>query len=131
MQPPASDGQRSLSAATRISREVVRALHGKTGRGATSARTTIGRDHVMVMLEETLTTQERTLIDGGHGDHVLDGRHAIQQMIREETIAFVERTMNREVIGFMSANHLDPDLAVEVFVLDPASRTEGEQPSEG
>ena len=25
----------------------------------------------------------------------------------------------RKVIGFMSDNHIDPDLAVEVFVLEP------------
>jgi hypothetical protein len=28
-------------------------------------------------------------------------------------------TTFRKVIGFMSDNHIDPDLAVEVFVLEP------------
>jgi uncharacterized protein YbcI len=27
--------------------------------------------------------------------------------------------MGRKVVGFMSDNHIDPDLAVEVFVLEP------------
>jgi uncharacterized protein YbcI len=31
----------------------------------------------------------------------------------------VERLSGRKVIGFMSDNHIDPDLAVEVFVLEP------------
>jgi uncharacterized protein YbcI len=31
----------------------------------------------------------------------------------------IEELTGRKVIGFMSDNHLDPDLAVEVFVLEP------------
>jgi hypothetical protein len=36
----------------------------------------------------------------------------------------IEQLTGRRVIGCMSDNHIDPDLAVEVFVLEPiASRT--------
>jgi len=31
----------------------------------------------------------------------------------------IEELTGRKVIGFMSDNHIDPDLAVEVFVLQP------------
>ena len=31
----------------------------------------------------------------------------------------IEQLTGRKVIGFMSDNHIDPDLAVEVFVLEP------------
>ncbi len=46
----------------------------------------------------------------------------------EAMTTVVEGALGREVIAFMSANHLDPDLAVEVFVLQaaderPESRT--------
>ena len=40
--------------------------------------------------------------------------------MREDLIAIVERHLGRKVIAFMSQNHIDPDLAVEVFVLEPA-----------
>jgi hypothetical protein len=33
-------------------------------------------------------------------------------------IKLIEATLERRVVGFMSANHFDPDLAAEVFVLD-------------
>jgi len=33
----------------------------------------------------------------------------------------VERHLGRKVIAFMSQNHIDPDLAVEVFVLESAA----------
>jgi hypothetical protein len=34
----------------------------------------------------------------------------------------VERELNRKVIAFMSQNHIDPDLAIEVFVLEPGDK---------
>jgi uncharacterized protein YbcI len=36
----------------------------------------------------------------------------------------IERLTGRKVIGFMSDNHIDPDLAVEVFVLEPLPKEE-------
>jgi hypothetical protein len=40
--------------------------------------------------------------------------------MRDDLIAIVGRHLERTVIAFMSQNHIDPDLAVEVFVLEPA-----------
>ena len=40
--------------------------------------------------------------------------------MREDLVAVVERQLDRKVIAFMSQNHIDPDLAVEVFVLEPS-----------
>ena len=31
----------------------------------------------------------------------------------------MEETLHRKVLAFLSANHLDPDIAAELFVLDP------------
>ncbi len=39
--------------------------------------------------------------------------------MRDDLIALVERQLDRKVIAFMSQNHIAPDLAVEVFVLEP------------
>jgi hypothetical protein len=40
--------------------------------------------------------------------------------MRNDLVEIVERELDRKVIAFMSQNHIDPDLAVEVFVLQPA-----------
>jgi flavorubredoxin len=40
-------------------------------------------------------------------------------VMRDELVKAVEDTLDRKVIAFMSQNHIDPDLAVEVFVLEP------------
>ena len=41
-------------------------------------------------------------------------------VMRDGLIEIVEGKLDRKVVAFMSQNHIDPDLAVEVFVLEPA-----------
>ena len=115
--------------AVAISREMVSLMRRISGRGPTRARTTIGRDHVLVMFENSLTEGERTLVDEGHLDDVAAVRRAYQEVMDPTARALVERITGREVTRFMSANHLDaPDAAAEVFVLAPDGNNE--QPRE-
>lgn len=105
--------------AAEISRTVVRALSETTGRGPTKAKTTIGENGVFVVLQDTLTHGERTLNDAGEGKVVLDLRRRWQAIMQADVSREIEELTGRKVIGFMSDNHIDPDLAVEVFVLEP------------
>ncbi len=105
--------------AARISNTVVRALARTTGRGPTKAKTTLGDNGIFVVLQDSLTRGEQNLTDAGEGDAVLDLRRRWQRIMRDELSLEVEALTGRKVIGFMSDNHLDPDLAVEVFVLEP------------
>ena len=108
--------------AARISTTVVRALARTTGRGPTKAKTTLGDDGVFVVLQDSLTRGEQTLADAGEGDAVLDLRRRWQRVMQAEVSREVERLTGRTVIGFMSDNHIDPDIAVEVFILEPLPR---------
>ena len=65
-----------------------------------------------------MTKAERNLATHGKEDFVLQMRHAFQETMSEELTAAVEALTGRKVVAFMSANHVDPDLAAEVFVLD-------------
>jgi hypothetical protein len=38
--------------------------------------------------------------------------------MRDDLVAIVERCTGRTVAAFMSANHFNPDLAAEIFVLE-------------
>src|SRR4051794_39947286 len=107
------------SSQRRFSSTVVRALARTTGRGPTKARTTLGENGVFVVLQDPLTVGEQTLADAGEGAAVLDLRRRWQRVMQAEISREVERLTGRKVIGFMSDNHIDPDLAVEVFVLEP------------
>lgn len=110
---------RSGSAAADISRGAVQLLREYTGRGPTRARTEISQDSVMVVLADTLSKGERRLAANGKGDHVLRTRHEFQLVMRDELVALVEGALGRRVIAFMSDNHIDPDMAVEIFILEP------------
>jgi uncharacterized protein YbcI len=107
------------AAAVAVSNRAVHLVREYTGRGPTQARTTIDRDHVLVVMRDGLTQNERTLADHGYGQLVLDSRSAVQEIIRGELVAFVEEQFGRKVIGFMSANQIEPDMAGEVFILAP------------
>jgi uncharacterized protein YbcI len=105
--------------AAAISNTVVKALARTTGRGPTQAKTTFGDNGVFVVLQDSLTVGEQTLTDAGQGQAVLDLRRRWQAIMEADVSREIEELTGRKVIGFMSDNHIDPDLAVEVFVLEP------------
>ena len=110
---------------TAISNMIVRMLREYTGRGPTKARTTIRDNVVLIMLEHTLTKGEQVLVQKGRGDNVLLLRHEYQEAMREESSAKIAELTGRNVTAMMSANHLDPDLAAEIYVLDGAPDQNG------
>ena len=121
-EPNRRDGE--IAAA--ISNSVVQTLSRTTGRGPTKAKATIGTNAVFVVLQDTLTIGERTLADAGEENAVLDLRRRWQRVMRSEMSSEIEELTGREVVGFMSDNHIDPDLAVEVFILEPLPESGGE-----
>jgi uncharacterized protein YbcI len=102
-----------------ISRAIVRQLADSTGRGPTKSRTTIDRDLIVVVLQNTLTAGERYLAESGRSAQVLDMRAAYQEAMSSACITAIEGLTDRTVTAFMSANHIDPDIAAEIFILKP------------
>jgi uncharacterized protein YbcI len=115
-----TDRPSTNSPSATISTTAVQLLHEYTGRGPTQAKTTITDDLVTIVLADTLTRGERALVEAGRSDQVLDLRHEFQGLMRERLIELVESQVERKVLAFTSQNHIDPDLAIEVFVLAPA-----------
>jgi uncharacterized protein YbcI len=101
-----------------LSNAIVGFLRDYTGRGPMKARTSIRDNVVLVMLEQTLTKGEQVLVEKGRTAQVLALRHEYQEAMREESSLKVAELTGRNVIAFMSANHVDPDLASEIYVLD-------------
>jgi uncharacterized protein YbcI len=107
------------SVAADISNAVVRLLSEYTGRGPTKARTHINEDLITVVLRDTLTKGERSLVAAGKSEVVMTTRVAYQQAMKTDLVAAVERCSDRKVAAFLSENHIDPDIAIESFVLEP------------
>jgi uncharacterized protein YbcI len=89
-------------------------------RGPTTARTTLGQDSIFVVVQDTLTKGERVLVDAGDASVVLRMREAWRRAMHDSLNQDIERLTGRTVIGFMSSNNIEPDVGVEVFILEPS-----------
>ncbi len=111
-------------AAAAISNAIAGLHRTHYGRGPTRTRTVMGSDYVICFLEDVYTPVERTLIDAGRFDTVRETRIAFQDTMREAFSAAVEEAVGRKVIGFLSQVHVNPDLSIETFILEPDSTPE-------
>jgi uncharacterized protein YbcI len=118
---------RDRSPAAQISTLVVQLVRSYTGRGPTKAWTSIDGDLVSVVLRDTLTRGEQSLVADDRAQFVLDVRKAYQATMRTDLVTAVESVTGRKVIAFMSDNHIDPDIAIESFVLEPLDQQEDAQ----
>jgi uncharacterized protein YbcI len=105
--------------ASSVSNAITRMHREHYGRGATTARTIIQRNYVVCFLEDIYTPVERTLIEAGRLEAVRETRNLFQDAMGPRFIEAVEKAMGRKVIAFMSQVCFDPDMAAEVFVLEP------------
>ena len=98
------------------------------GRGPTKARAYVRDNLVVVVLGDALTKAERSLVADGKAERVRQLRQDFQHTMKPDLVEAVERIVGRKVIAFMSDNHIDPDLACEVFVLEPDGEHEAVHP---
>jgi uncharacterized protein YbcI len=105
--------------AAAISNRVVRVLSDYTGRGPTRARTFLNDDLITVLVQDTLTKGERSLVQDGKAELVMTMRREFQDTMADELVAGVQELTGREVVAFFSASHIDPDAALESFLMAP------------
>jgi uncharacterized protein YbcI len=102
-------------------------LHSRYyGKGPTKAKTHLVNDTVVCILRGGFTTVERTLLDTGELESVYQMRRSFQQAMEDDFRRIVEESTGRKTIAYMSSIHVNPDLAVEIFMLEPQ-----EEPSMG
>jgi uncharacterized protein YbcI len=100
------------------------------GRGADRIRTTINVDHAVTVLEDCFTTVERRMIAQGEFLKVRDTRVLFQDWMGPTFIEAVEDATGRKVRAFFSQVGHDPDMAVELFLLEPATEMAPESETE-
>jgi uncharacterized protein YbcI len=89
------------------------------GRGPTKASAFYRDDMIVVVLRDAMTKAERSLLAAGQADAVQRMRRAFQDAMRLYLRSAIERLTGSKVRAFMSASNLEPDLAVEIFMVDP------------
>jgi uncharacterized protein YbcI len=73
----------------------------------------------MIVMRDSLLKPEHSLLANGQKHAVMDMRRRFQGAMRDDLIAAVTEHTGRAVDAFLSDNTVDPDIAVEVFILEP------------
>lgn len=108
-----------------ISNGMVRLYKDALGRGPRRARTSYaGPDSLLVVLEQTLTTAELTLVALGEHRRLHEGRMIIQSALESRARGIVEEVLQRRTVAF--ATGLDPrrDIAALFFTLAPRAESQ-------
>jgi uncharacterized protein YbcI len=101
----------------RISKEIVRLQSEYYGKGPTKAKTYIVDDLVVVVLEESFTRAEKTLVERGEREAIQQIRRRFQQQMADSFIGIVEQATGRRVRAFLSETDIGQDVSVETFLL--------------
>ena len=88
------------------------------GRGPKSASTLHHGNVVVTLMRDVMTPAEKTLIKEGNAAAVTNMRHLLQTALQTDFSEAIERLTGHGVVAFISGNHVDPDMAAEVFILD-------------
>lgn len=105
--------------AAAISKMAVHVVREHVGRGPSRTRTYLRDDLAVVLMRDTFTTAERTLLERGQEDLVLRGREALSAAMCDDLSLGVEALTGRAVLACMSDHDVGHDLAATVFVLGP------------
>jgi uncharacterized protein YbcI len=116
-----SEGQRLAD----ISNAIVKIFSEYYGRGPTKAKTYAFDDYVLCVLEDILTTVERTLVENGQEDLVRAVRLRFQETVADQFKSAVAEAMGRPVIAYHSQVTFHPSVGFELFVLGDSSGDDG------
>ena len=100
-----------------ISKEIVRLQAEYYGKGPTKAKTYIVDDLVVVVLEESFTRAEKTLVQRGEREAIQHIRRRFQQAMADSFTSIVEQATGRRVRAFLSETNIEQDVSVETFLL--------------
>ncbi len=117
--------------ATAVGNAITKLHREYYGRGATTTRTLYQRNFVIAFLEDIYTPLERTLIDAGQHEDVRHTRPVFQDAMGRRFSDAVEEITGRKVVQFMSQDSFDPDMAAEIFVLQPGTGVDIAPESDG
>jgi uncharacterized protein YbcI len=101
-----------------VSNAVVGILSECYGRGPTKAKSYAFDNFILCVLEDFLTTVERTLVDRGEEELVRSVRLAFQESVSNRFKDAVAEAVERNVVAYHSQVTFDPPMGFEIFVLE-------------
>jgi uncharacterized protein YbcI len=88
----------------------------------------IGGEMIVCVLGGVYTDVEKTMIELQRTVIVQETRSAFQMAMQHKFVSVVLALSGREVLAFMSNQHVGPDLEIEIFLLKPSVRPEDRLP---
>ncbi len=101
-----------------ITNRIVTMMREHYGRGPIKAKTYVLDNLITCVLSDGFTAIEKTMMAGGEPDRVLEMRRDFQRMMKVRYSDMIEELTGRKVLAFLSQAHVEPDLTVEMFLLD-------------
>jgi uncharacterized protein YbcI len=101
-----------------ITNRIVSLTREHYGRGPIKTKTYILDNLIVCVLSDGFTAIERTMMDGGEAERVLEMRRDFQRMMKNRYGKMIEELTGRKVLAFLSQVHVEPDLTIEMFLMD-------------
>ena len=101
-----------------ITNRIVALMREHYGRGPIKAKTYVLDNLIVCVLSDGFTAIERTMMEGGEPDRVLEMRRDFQRMMKQRYSGMIEELTARKVLAFLSQAHVEPDLTIEMFLMD-------------
>jgi len=92
-----------------ISNRIVQIQREQYGRGPMKAKTYALEDLVVVVMRGTgFTPLEKTILDAGDPDRIVEMRHGFKHMMTKRFTDTIEELTGRKVLAFLSQAHVEP-----------------------
>ena len=88
------------------------------GAGPIRAKTYVLDNLIVCVLTDGFTAIERTMMESGEPERVLEMRRDFQRMMKVRYSKMIQELTGRKVLAFLSQAHVEPDLTIEMFLLD-------------
>ena len=109
------EGGRLLS---EVTNRIVGMMREHYGRGPIKAKTYVLDNLIVCVLSDGFTAIERTMMEGGEPDRVLEMRRDFQRLMKGRYSKMIEELTGRKMLAFLSQAHVEPDLTIEMFLMD-------------
>ena len=102
-----------------ICNAVTGALKQSCGKGPTKVKAYSTPDHIAVVVQDMLTTLERTLVHDGQEELVNEARQVLIGRAANECRSTIEQATGRRVVGWQTEVNPSADRAITLVQLQP------------
>jgi uncharacterized protein YbcI len=101
-----------------ITNRLVALIREHFGRGPIKAKTYVLDNLIVCVLSDGFTPVERTMMEGGEPERVLELRRGFQRVMKDRYRDLIEELTGVHVLASLSQAHVQPDLTIEMFLMD-------------